>query len=139
MFIDTSAILAILNRETGWEGLVKALEVAKTPPHVSPVTRMDAIAALATSRVPLDRAITAAQFAQAEHAVDALLSELKTKSVMISDSIGHAAFDALCRYGRDAGHDAALTYGDCIAYACAKAYRLPLLYSGEHFRKTDLA
>ena len=139
MFIDASAILAILNRDAGWEALVKALEVAKTPPHVSPITRLDAIATLATSRVPLDQAVTPAQFSLAEQAVDAFLTEIKVKTVMISDSIGHAAFDALCRYGRDVGHDAALTYGDCIAYACAKAYRLPLLYAGDHFRRTDLA
>jgi ribonuclease VapC len=29
--------------------------------------------------------------------------------------------------------------GDCFSYACAKAYRVPLLYKGNDFPQTDLA
>jgi ribonuclease VapC len=43
------------------------------------------------------------------------------------------------RYGRIVGHKAALNFGDCFAYACARAYRAPLLYKGEDFSHTDLA
>ncbi|MDK8872019.1 type II toxin-antitoxin system VapC family toxin [Paracoccus sp. SSJ] len=29
--------------------------------------------------------------------------------------------------------------GDALSYACAKAYRLPLLYKGGDFSETDMA
>jgi len=35
-------------------------------------------------------------------------------------------------------HPAGLNFGDCFAYALAKAMREPLLFKGEDFRKTDL-
>ena len=37
------------------------------------------------------------------------------------------------------GHGAKLNLGDVFSYACAKAYRVPLLYKGNDFAKTDLA
>jgi ribonuclease VapC len=50
---------------------------------------------------------------------------------------GHAiaAFD---RYGRG-HHRARLNYGDCMAYAVAKAHGVPLLYKGTDFGRTDVA
>lgn len=40
--------------------------------------------------------------------------------------------------GKRAGHKAKLNFGDCFAYAAAKAYRLPLVYKGDDFAQTDL-
>ena len=31
-----------------------------------------------------------------------------------------------------------LNLGDCFVYACAKAYRVPLLFKGEDFSQTDI-
>jgi ribonuclease VapC len=45
-----------------------------------------------------------------------------------------AAFD---RFGKGR-HPAALNLGDCFAYACARAYRAPLLYKRQDFAKTDI-
>jgi ribonuclease VapC len=47
-----------------------------------------------------------------------------------------AAFD---RYGRGCGHPAKLNFGDCMAYAVAKAHGVPLLYKGDDFAHTDIA
>jgi ribonuclease VapC len=47
-----------------------------------------------------------------------------------------AAFD---RYGKGRGHPAQLNFGDCMAYAIAKAHDVPLLYKGEDFAHTDIA
>ncbi|MBR0924530.1 type II toxin-antitoxin system VapC family toxin, partial [Bradyrhizobium diazoefficiens] len=41
-------------------------------------------------------------------------------------------------YSRLVDHPAQLNFGDCFAYACAKAYRIPLLYKGNDFAQTDL-
>lgn len=49
------------------------------------------------------------------------------------------AVRALSIYGKQVGHPAQLNMGDAISYACAKAYRLPLLYKGNDFAQTDLA
>lgn len=48
------------------------------------------------------------------------------------------AADAFARFGRGR-HPAALNYGDCFAYALAKALRAPLLYKGADFGETDIA
>lgn len=36
-------------------------------------------------------------------------------------------------------HAAALNLGDCFAYACAKANRATLLFTGDDFAQTDMA
>ena len=46
-----------------------------------------------------------------------------------------AAFD---RYGKGRGHPAQLNFGDCMAYAVAKARDVPLLYKGDDFAQTDV-
>ena len=45
-----------------------------------------------------------------------------------------AAFD---RFGRGR-HKAKLNFGDCMAYAVAKANDIPLLFKGDDFRHTDI-
>nr|WP_233258731.1 type II toxin-antitoxin system VapC family toxin [[Phormidium] sp. ETS-05] len=42
------------------------------------------------------------------------------------------------RYGKGR-HPAALNYGDCFAYALAKATGEPLLFKGADFSQTDIA
>lgn len=45
---------------------------------------------------------------------------------------------AFRRYGR-ARHPAGLNFGDCFAYALAKATGEPLLFKGDDFARTDIA
>ena len=42
-------------------------------------------------------------------------------------------------YGRGSGHAARLNFGDCFAYALARATGEPLLFKGDDFRNTDIA
>ncbi|RBP14249.1 ribonuclease VapC [Roseiarcus fermentans] len=42
-------------------------------------------------------------------------------------------------FGKGSGHPAGLNFGDCFAYALAKAAREPLLFKGEDFSRTDVA
>ncbi len=42
------------------------------------------------------------------------------------------------RFGKGTGHKAALNYGDCFAYALAKAMDAPLLFKGNDFQQTDI-
>ena len=41
-------------------------------------------------------------------------------------------------YGKGSGHKAQLNFGDCFAYALAKARNLPLLFKGSDFVHTDI-
>ena len=41
-------------------------------------------------------------------------------------------------FGKGSGHPARLNFGDCFAYALAKALDEPLLYKGADFGKTDV-
>lgn len=77
--------------------------------------------------------------AQARDTVDAFIAEVAGKELMISGDIGNRAIEASMKYGKAVGHKADLNFGDCFAYACAKAHRLPLLSQGNDFSQTDLA
>ena len=140
VFLDASVIVAILNREPGFEEILKRLEDASTPLYCSGLSRFEATVSLARAKSfavsgarPTPEAIDAASAA-----VDALLSELKARDVAVSDSIGSGAIRAARTYGKVVGHPAALNFGDCFTYACAKAYRLKLAYKGDDFSQTDL-
>ncbi|MDX2154455.1 MAG: type II toxin-antitoxin system VapC family toxin [Bryobacteraceae bacterium] len=50
---------------------------------------------------------------------------------------GMLARDAYLDYGRGR-HKANLNFGDCFAYALAKATGEPLLFKGDDFRRTDV-
>lgn len=47
------------------------------------------------------------------------------------------AADAFERFGRGSSHPARLNFGDCLAYAAARALDAPLLFKGEDFAQTD--
>lgn len=49
----------------------------------------------------------------------------------------HQATAALDGFGRG-GHPAKLNVGDCMSYAGAKHYNVPLLYKGRDFSLTDI-
>ena len=50
MFVDASAILTILNEETGCEEFVKRIEEGDAVRFVSPLVRFEAVTGLARSR-----------------------------------------------------------------------------------------
>lgn len=139
MFIDASAVIAILNREPGSDELVKRLAASDKRPLFSPLSRFEAIVGLARSRSGNHKTPDAEQIDAAQAAVDLFFTEARAKSVMISDSLGTGALEAARTYGKAVGHEADLNFGDCFAYACAKGYRAALLYKGNDFAKTDLA
>ena len=69
------------------------------------------------------------------------------RSLIIRDGVEIVPFDARLaeiaraawdRYGKGGGHPADLNFGDCMSYAVAKFYDLPLLYKGVDFAHTDI-
>ncbi|EHK58664.1 type II toxin-antitoxin system VapC family toxin [Allomesorhizobium alhagi] len=142
MFVDASAIVAILNEEPGAEELEKRLASATGPLYVSPLVRFEAIQVLARAvaeAIKKNTKPTPDMLAQARDTVDAFVNEIAANEIAISSDIGNGAIDASMKYGKAVGHGADLNFGDCFAYACAKANRLSLLYKGNDFSKTDIA
>jgi ribonuclease VapC len=73
-----------------------------------------------------------------EAEVRALLNAARVRVVAITDKETETALGAFSRYGKGRGHPAQLNLADCFAYAAAKSYRTPLMFTGEDFDKTDI-
>lgn len=137
MFLDASAVVAILEREDDWQELQARLEDG-APLWYSALVRFEVAQAIAR-RQGGKRRPTAAQFAEASGHVDRFFAGIEARVVEIDAKIGLLAIEASMRYGKAVGHSADLNMGDCFAYACAKSLNVPLLYKGEDFARTDLA
>lgn len=142
MFLDASVIVAILGRESGHEEIEKRLAGAEGAIYVSPLVKFEASIALArlkaAAAIPKGKP-SAALSRQAAEAVNVFVEDLAAEEVSISPEIGKLAVEASLAYGRAIGHVADLNFGDCYAYACAKALKVALLYKGNDFFHTDLA
>jgi ribonuclease VapC len=142
MFVDAPVSVAILNKEPGWEELEKQLSAATGPAHVSPLVRFEVVQGLARAAAENTKKGTKPtpdMIARARGLVDDFVTEIMAKFIIISVDIGNGAIEARMNYGKAVGHKADLNFGDCFAYACAAAHRLPLLYRGNGFSQTDLA
>jgi len=128
MFLDASAIVAILVEESDAAALARRLEQS-VHPCTSPIAVYEAAAGVARRLNVTIRA--------AETSLDRFLTSARVRVVPITDEIGRAALSAFDRYGRGR-HPAALNMGDCFAYACARQLDLPLLFKGEDFPLTDI-
>jgi ribonuclease VapC len=137
MFVDASAIVAILNEEDDADELMARLARHNGSFYVSPLTRFEACIALA--RVKRDpRKTKLASIALAEEAVGEFIVALRAEDIEISAEIGRGALEAAKSFGKCVGHAADLNFGDCFAYACAKAVGAPLLFKGDDFSRTDI-
>lgn len=128
MFIDASALVAILASEEDGPELARRLVQAKVR-LTSPLAVWEACVALA--RI-LDRSPR-----HAEREINQLLKLTKIETVDLPRSIAGAAIDAFERYGKGR-HKADLNFGDCFAYACARHLNVPLLCKGGDFALTDI-
>jgi ribonuclease VapC len=68
--------------------------------------------------------------------IELLLTAPRLRVVAFDRRTVEAARQAFDRSAK--GHRAGLNYGDCLAYAVAKANEVPLLYKGEDFALTDI-
>lgn len=62
--------------------------------------------------------------------VNAKVEPVKHQQVILARAAFH-------RYGKGSGHPARPNFGDCFAYALARFYDEPLLYTGLDFAATD--
>jgi len=129
MFVDASAIVAILTREPEADGLIQALERARAP-ITSPIAIFEAVLGLCRKR--------RASVGEAREDVGAFLEMAGVQTVSITSRETETALAAFARYGKGQGHPAQLNLGDCFAYAVAKNHRTALLFKGDDFEQTDI-
>lgn len=142
MFVDASVIVAVIDREPGHEDFVNRMKAATGAFFVSPLVRFEATIALARKKAFADkynRRPSAEMIIQSRDAIDEFIRVMAAEDIPITTDIGAAAINAGALYGKIVGHPAGLNFGDCFAYACAKALDAGLLYKGDDFAKTDLA
>jgi ribonuclease VapC len=140
MYLDASAIVAILAQEDDAALHALKIELAQTPFFISPATLYEAVLSLAAIAAKHTRTpVTADRIERAQATVAEFVRSVGAEEIAISPEIGHKAIDAAKLYGKSVGHPARLNLGDCFAYACAKVQRVQLLYKGNDFSETDLA
>jgi ribonuclease VapC len=130
MFVDACAIVALLSDEPEADRVSEALLSAERR-ITSPVAVLEAVLGLARPD----------KFDLPVEAVEPLVLEfLDERGIEIRDmppamETTRLALSAAHRY-RAGRHG--LNLGDCLHYACAKFYGVPVLATADEFRQTDL-
>lgn len=125
MIVDTSAVVAVVNGEDGWEDFAAALRAG--PCRMSAATYLEL--GIVVDRLG-DPAIS--------RRLDRLLAAWDVELVPLSAEQARIARAAYADFGRGSGHRAGLNLGDCFAYALASATGESLLFRGDDFGLTDI-
>lgn len=128
MFVDASALTAILTNESDIQALVIRLQNYQKR-TTSPLAVWETVIAVARIlNLPISQAVAA---------VEDYLKLAGITVIPVAPETRALALDAYDRYGKSR-HPAALNFGDCFAYACARHEGVPLLYKGDDFSRTDI-
>jgi len=126
VIVDSSAVVAILLRQPGYEPLLDRLSQAQAAGIGAP-TLAEAGIVLAARLGVVGKTLLAR-----------FLQESALVVIPFGEEHWRVAVDAFLRYGRGR-HPAGLNFGDCLTYATARLAGEPLLCLGDDFAKTDLA
>ena len=138
-YLDASAIVAILGRESDADALIARIEAAEPPFLVSPTGLFEAVMGLAAKKArDTGKTLDAGLIGLAQQAVRQFVADIGADEMTVTPAIGLAALEAAKRYSRAVGSPAALNFGDCFAYACASEHAAALIYKGNDFAQTDL-
>jgi ribonuclease VapC len=105
MTLDTSVLIAIIQRQTGWERHQQALQEA-------PLLRISA--------GTLQERLVVAHCRALQAPVEALLALLDPDLVPLNANLARRALALNQRFGKGLGHPAQLNFGDCLAAALAE-------------------
>ncbi|KAA5830148.1 type II toxin-antitoxin system VapC family toxin [Saccharopolyspora hirsuta] len=125
MIIDSSAIVAILLKEEGYERLIKRL------------AEVDDVAVGAPTAVETGIVLTARLGVVGRTLLARFFEEVGVEVVDCAQEHWKVAVEAYERFGKGR-HPAGLNFGDCLTYAVAWVSGRPLLCVGDDFPKTDL-
>lgn len=127
MIVDTSALIAILRAEPEATACAEAIEAASHR-RISAANFVETAIVIDASRDPI-----------ASRRFDDLVKEAELLIEPVTEVQARIARDAYRDYGHGSGHPARLNFGDCFAYALARATGEPLLFKGSDFSHTDIA
>lgn len=125
MIVDTSALMAVLLYEP--EVVVFSQLMMEAPQvSISAGNYVELVIVASKRRDPMSLA-----------SADRLLETFGIEIEPVTVEQARLAREAHLTFGRGR-HPAALNYGDCFAYALARATGRPLLYKGSDFSQTDI-
>lgn len=125
MIVDTSALVAILLDEPERAAFIRLIASTGNS-WISSGTAIELTAVCTRRQIASDQSLTA------------LFDRLNLRIAPVTAEqalIGQAAYRT---FGIGSGHPARLNFGDCFAYALAKATGEPLLFKGDDFIHTDI-
>lgn len=126
MIVDSSALVAIARAEPDASLYSDAIENAQSV-AIAAATLLEASIVVDGSRDPV---------------ISRIFDQLVRESGLVVEpfTAEHAriAREAYRDFGKGSGHPAGLNFGDCFAYALAKARNEALLYKGDDFSQTDV-
>jgi ribonuclease VapC len=125
MIIDSSAIVAVLLREPGYDVLLDRIVAEESISVGAPTLAETAI--VLTAQVGLMGRTLLARF----------IDEAELIVIQFDDEHWQVATDAFLRFGKGR-HAGALDFGGCMTYAVARLAGEPLLYAGDAFAQTDI-
>jgi len=125
MVIDTSALVAILQREPERRALIEAIE--------RDASRLMSVATF----VEISMVVESRHGAEGVRDLDHFISRAGIDLVAVDSEHGSVARTAFSRFGKGR-HRAGLNYGDCFSYAVAMVTGEPLLCKGDDFVHTDV-
>lgn len=125
MVIDTSALVAILQREPERRTYLEAIEAADT-------IRMSVASFVESSIIVESR-----YGPEGLLYLDRFISRASIELIPVDAEQGQLARSAFSRFGKGR-HRAGLNYGDCFSYAAAMSLGEPLLCKGDDFIHTDV-
>jgi len=125
MIVDTSAMVAILFREPEADQFIQTI-------HAADVTRISA-----ANFVELSMVLEYQMGPDGNRQCDTFLrrSEIVIEPVTLDQA--YLARQSFLDFGKGR-HPAGLNFGDCFAYALARASNESLLFKGADFSKTDI-
>ena len=125
MVVDSSALLAILFDEPERRGFNERIEADPQ--------RLISDANLLETAIGLES--RSGEIGGRE--LDLFLHRARFETVPVDENQVAIARAAFRKYGKGR-HSASLNFGDCFAYAAAKATGEPLLFKGSDFQETDI-
>jgi ribonuclease VapC len=126
VIVDTSAVIAILRDEPDASLYADALGAAHAP-AMSAGTYIEAAIVVDSNRDPI-----------LSRRLGDLLSAAEVVVQPVTTHHAEIARQAYRDFGKGSGHPAGLNFGDCFAYALARAGDQPLLFKGDDFMHTDI-
>ncbi len=125
MVLDSSAVLAILQNEPERRAFNEAIEAA--------VTCSMSVA----SFVECSMIVESRFGADGVRNLDFFIAKAQIALISVDIEQAHLARQAFRLYGKGR-HSAGLNFGDCFAYALARASNKPLLFKGNDFIQCDI-